>query len=435
MIKKILFLFFFINILIAKDCYSILTKVGLFTPVYPYNFKNYRHLIKIKDNEYIKSKILWDDNLAYVGCFKTFDEVKYVLNHLNFNFKNPKIVYHKVNFEDKYVIFPNKADVNSTNIDKLIDKYKPKKLIKYFPKKFYGNGIDIVDIDKFLIVPPINLYELYKYYKKHHYNQKILVLYNGVYNLEYIYKKIHNSNIIKKINNNTYIIKYPIYISPTAKLIINNKNVLLEAVPNPVFIMYHGNFYAKNSKFIAWNLIKNKYAKREKIPKEKLLLIGVHTPRPYILGLSGSVSYFINNVFRGLGFHSTTATFGVSIVNFPNDIYINNLLFNYLNRRGKPTGYYIGNIMYDNMMGFYCSNAYKVVLVGNLMYDNIIYNIDPHDYSDYLIIVRNITTKAKNAHGIVVSRSVNHVTIAENITFNNHSAGIMLDRNSNYGYI
>ncbi len=435
MIKKILFFFFFISFSVAGECYSILTQTGVFTPVYPYNFKTYTSFVEPQCN-LLNQRIIFDTNLSYVGCYKTYKEANYTLHHLKFNFLDPKIIKHKVRFKDQYVIFPNGTYVKARNIDRVIQKYKPSKIIAKYPKHFYGEGIDFVNIEKIVFMPAVNLYEFYKFYKKHNLSRKVMILYNGVYSIDYLYKKINNPKIIQKVSKNTYILKMPLYISPTATLVINNKKLLLETVPKPIFIMYHGKIYAKNSKFIAWDVEHYRYAKREKIPESKILMIGIQKPRPYFIGLKGSKSYFVNNLFKGLGFHSTSATFGIALLSFPTYGNINNFnLFLYLSKRNKPEGIYVGNTMTKNMMGFYCSRAKNSVLIGNLMYDNKIYNIDPHDYSDNLWIVRNITSKAGHAHGIVVSRQVDYSVIAQNMTFNNHSAGIMLDRLSNHNFI
>jgi len=435
MTKKLFVLLTAVITLYAGKCYSILTQTGLFTPVYPYNFRDNPNFREVKCN-LLDDRIVWDNNLSYVGCYKTYKDANYTLHHLKFNFVTPKIVEHNVTFKDQYVIFPTTSTVKPKNVNKIISKFKPQILEKNFPTKFYGNGIDFIDITKITFMPTVNLYDFYRFYRKHNLSTKVMVLYNGVYSIDYLYQKIHNPSILKKIDDKTYILKVPLYISPTAKLVVNNKTLLLETTPKPVFIMYHGDIYAKNSKFITWNLKDNNYDKREHIPEEELLLIGLQKPRPYFIGLTGSKTYFINNYFKGLGFHSTSATFGIALLHFPKDLIVNKYnLFTFLNQRGLPKGYYIGNTMVDNMMGFYCSEAKNTAIIGNLMYDNLIYNIDPHDYSEGLIIARNITAKAKHAHGIVISRQVNHTIIAQNFSFNNHSAGIMLDRLSNYNYI
>ncbi len=435
MIKKIILFSVVVISLYAGKCYSILTQTGLFTPVYPYNFRNNPNYMDMKCS-LLDDRIIWDNNLSYVGCYRTYDDANYSLHHLKFNFVTPKIVEHNVTFRDQYVIFPNPTNVKMKNINALISKYKPNNLLKKFPKNFYGDGIDFVDISKITFMPTVNLYDFYRYYKKHNLSTKIMVLYNGVYSIDYLYQKIHNPSILKKINDNTFVLKVPVYVSPTAKLVINNKTILLETTPKPVFIMYHGEIYAKNSKFITWNLRNNSYDVRENIPEEELLLIGKQKPRPYFIGMSGSKSYFVNNYFKGLGYHSTSATFGIALLHFPKDYLINKFnLFTYLNNKGLPVGFYVGNTMVNNMMGFYCSETKGTAVIGNLMYDNLIYNIDPHDYSENLIIARNVAAKAKHAHGIVISRQVDNTIIAQNFSFNNHSAGIMLDRLSNHNLI
>jgi len=434
MIRKFLILLIFV-FLDARSCYSILTETGLFTPVYPYNFigsPNYKE----SKCQVLDERITWESNLSYVGCYKRFEDANNTLHNLNFNFKNPKIVKHKISLKDQYVIFPTKSGVRHKNIDRMLEPYKPDKIIRKFPARFYGRGIAYLDMGKITFMPSVNLYDVYRYYKKHGYSRKVLIVYNGVYSLEYLYRLVNNSAVIEKKDKNTYIIKKPLYISPTATLVIRDKKVLLESSPKPVFIMYHGKMYAKNSQFIAWNVKTDTFDKREYIPENELLFVGLQKPRPYFIGLAGSRTYFVNNLFEGLGFHSTTASFGVSLIYFPKDLVLDRYtLLSFLNSRGLPEGYYIGNTMRKNMMGFYCSEAKNTALIGNLMYDNLIYDIDPHDYSHHLIIARNITAKAEHAHGIVISRQVNHTVIAQNMSFNNHSAGIMLDRLSNHNLI
>ena len=431
--KKALFLIILsVLILKAGECYSIRTQTGLFTPVYPYNFKDNMNYIENKC-EIFSEDISWESNLSYVGCYRYKKDAEYALKTMKFNFKNPEIIKHKIRFDDQYVIFPSDSKVSEKNINRLLLKYKPSRILKKFPTKFYGNSFDIINLHHVTFLPSINLYEVYRYCKKHGSDDKLLVLYNGVYNLEMLRKLINNKDIIEK-RGRSYVIKIPIYISPTAKLVISNKRVLLETKKIPAFILGNGDMYFKNSEFLTWDSKRWRFAKREHIPEEELLLIGKQDPRPYILGLAGSKTYFVNNTFTGLGYHSTVATFGIGLLNFPKIMPYTSLL-SIINRGIKPTGAYIGNTMYKNMMGFYCSEADRAVLIGNLMYDNKIYNIDPHDYSNHLIIARNITARARHAHGIVVSRQVDYTVIAQNMSFNNHSAGIMLDRLSNHNLI
>lgn len=226
------------------------------------------------------------------------------------------------------------------------------------------------------------------------------------------------------------------YIAPTATLVIKNKTLLLESFPKPVFVMYHGNLFIKNSKIYAWNIKNNRYYPHPYIPEKKLLLIGTQRPRPYFLGLAGSKTIFLNNVVRGLGFHDTVGTFGIALVHYPKDIIFKlSSLYTFLGSRPKVTGIFIGNDIYDNMMGFYTNEAKNVILIGNNFHNNIIYDVDPHDYSKNLIIARNITYNTHHAHGIVISRHVENSIIAENFSFKNHSAGIMLDRLSNHNIV
>jgi len=420
--NKIVFIFLVIVNIYARSCYSIKTDVGVYTPIYPYNFDSNQNRCSL-----LNKKIIFKGKYGYIGCFKTYDKAKNFFETFKFNYKNPQIVKHNV-FSNHYIVFPKNANIQNVTLN--LNKYKPQNIISKFPYHYYGNGISFQKISNSTFLPTLNAYDFYRFYKKHHLSQNIMILYNGVYSIDYLYKKINNSSILQKISKNKFILKIPIYISPTATLVVKNKTLLLETTPKPIFIMYNGKFYAKNSKFITWNIAKNSYDKREYIDSDKLLLVGLQKPRPYILGMENSKTYFVNNLFDGLGFHSLVATFGISLVSMSQKDNFNLSIFTHINNLVKPTGIYVGNIIKNNMIGFYSSNVKNVTIIGNLYYDNLIYDIDPHDYSTNFIIARNITLNAKNAHGIVVSRGVNHSIITQNISLNNNSTGIMLDRSS-----
>ncbi len=432
--RKILIisLLIFFDFASAKNsCYSIKTEVGLFTPIYPDNMLLQRtcHLKELP-LEFFGDK-------AYIGCYKTQKEAYIRFNFLKrvgFRFKNEKIVKITPMRHTKFIIFPYFAKSTQRKLTKYkkeflskIDNLMPKKLVKKIPKHFYGNGIEVKNIDSISLLPIPNIFTYYKYYKKYHLSMRMIVLYNGIYSLNDIYKKF--PSLIRKISKNRFLIRVPIYISKTASLVIQNSKVLLESKPKPIFIMYHGNLYINNASFIVYNAKTKSYAKREKIPKEEILLVGKQKPRPYFLGLSNSYTLFLNSTFKGLGFHNSVSTFGISLAQLPTSIlHVSNVL-NFL-RTKRPEGTYVGNEMYDSMMGFYSSNAQNVNIVGNYIHDNIIYNIDPHDYSEHLLIARNLLSKAHYAHGVIISRGVTKTFIAQNISIRNHSNGIMLDRMS-----
>lgn len=428
----IISLLLFFDFALAKNiCYSIKTEVGLLTPIYPDNMFSQR-TCKLKE-----LPLNFSGNEAYIGCYKTKKEVynRYdFLRRVGFHFKNEKIVKITPTQDTKFIIFPYFAKSTQKKLTKYkkeflskLDDLTPKKLIKKIPKHFYGIGIEVKNIDSISLLPIPNIFAYYKYYKKHHLSMKMIVLYNGIYSLDNIYNKF--PNLIKKISKNRFLIKVPIYISKSASLVIQNSKVLLESKPKPIFMMYHGNLYINNSKITTYNTETKSYAKREKIAKDEILLVGKQKPRPYFLGLSNSYTLFLNSIFRGLGFHNSVSTFGISLAQLPTSIlHVSNIL-NFL-RTKRPKGAYVGNEIYDSMMGFYCANAKNVNIVGNYIHDNVIYNIDPYDYSENLLIARNLLSKAHYAHGVIISRGVTKTFIAQNISIKNHSNGIMLDRMS-----
>ncbi|BAF69302.1 right-handed parallel beta-helix repeat-containing protein [Nitratiruptor sp. SB155-2] len=425
--------------LVAGYCYSILTKVDSSTPVSENYFYNPYAPPQKRCNLFLKPPLFRKANLAYVGCYKKKERAQKALETLHFNFKDPKIVYHKVYDGIPYVIFPQNSYLSLTKakhyLQNIYRRYTPYNVLRKFPNRFYGNGIELYDLDKADFIPSINLYSFYAFHNRG--NRKILVLYDGVYSLEYLYNKLQNPRLIKKVDSKTYEINIPIFVSSTAKLVIKNKTVRLQTLPKPIFIIYYGNLYLANSRFITWDMRKNRYCPREYIPKRKILYINYEKPRPYFLGLPGSKSYFVNNIFNGLGFHSTSATFGIGLLSPKRHDYIpySQAMYYFLSHANAPTGAYIGNDISNSTMGFYTNGAKNAIYLGNFTYNNTIYNFDPHDYSQNLVIAKNLVMNAKIAHGIIVSRGVEHSYMVDNIALNNHSNGLMVDRLSNNNII
>ncbi len=420
--KKIFLLFFLFYFSYGWSCYSILTKVDDTTPVAPI------------DTQRVKVCNVFHDTLeinvskAYYGCYRYKKEAEYALKHSNFHFIEPKIVHHKVKRSDLYVIVPRKSGINKIKklqeLKKIYKENTPEKLLKKFPKKTYGRHFALEDARRLYFLPSYNMF----YYKKYSFLQdKLLILYDGVYSLEELSKIFKKQEYIKKTKNG-YLINISIVVSPTATLIIKNKKVLLEGYPNVVNIFYFGNLYINNSEFIVWDRKHKQYLSRENLPKDKVLFINYERPRPYILGLAGSEAIVLNSVFRGLGYHSVTATFGFSLAYLPSNN-LKNPFYMFLSYK-KPSIKFIGNEVYDCSMGFYTNGAENSLFLGNFFHDNVIYNFDPHDYSKNLVCARNISLRAKYANGLIISRQVNNSVFAENISLKNHSNGIMLDRNS-----
>lgn len=438
-IAIVLFSIFFSTLFAKNECFLIKTQIGAYTPVYePNTFVQNKRCAIDGENLYFNHKT------AYIGCYKTKKEALKIYESLkksHFNFKNEKIIKKKPDAKMTYIVFPYFSSTLKSNLRKkekeylkIIKNVDVKRITYQIPDKFYGNGIEIVKFDKLPFLPVSSIYSFYRYYSKHNFKKSILVLYNGVYSIEYLYKFLHNKKIIDKIAPNKYIIKIPIYISPSASLVIDKKTILLETKPKPIFVMYHGKLYVNHSGIFAWDIDKNKIASRKNFFHEEVLMIGKQNPRPYILAMANSETVFLNSEFAGLGFHDSVATFGISLARLPTQYFKRNSLVYWL-RKYEPKGVFIGNTIHDNMMGFYTNNARNVLILGNYFYDNIIYDIDPHDYSSDLIIARNVVKNAKFAHGIVMSRGVKSSFVFQNIAYKNKGNGIMLDRSSDKNII
>ena len=428
--KRLFLIIIFAIEIYAKNCYSISTEIGSFTPVAPMQKNNNRSC------NLLNGKIYYNIKRAYIGCFKKYKDVLYTLNHTSIPLKNPKIIYHKLSKKDVYIVAPYLPYVDKkemlNDLKKAYKNNKPKLLLKKFPKKFYGNGFKIIDAKKAKFLPIFNIYYLRKYAKKKHYTNKFLILYNGVYSLEELSKKPSLKKYIIRLPHHKIKLNISLIISPTASLVINNKTVLMEGYPKVSIVFYFGRLYINNSKFYVWNDKKNRKLPREYVPEDKILFSDYEKPRPFFLGLTGSKAIVLNSLFEGLGYHSSVGTFGFSLSNTPSEGLFNSASFamHFFMHSDMPSIKFIGNEVKNCTMGFYTSDAANSVFIGNYFHDNMIYNYDPHDYSHNLICASNVGIGAKHAHGFIVSRYVNHSIIANNISLKNHSCGIMLDRTS-----
>ncbi len=314
-------------------------------------------------------------------------------------------------------------------------KYTVAALKKKVPKKIYGQDINLLPVQSLYFIPSSSIIEMNRAWKATGRQwPKAIVLANGVYDLERIKRLISNPNIFKKINDKTYISYHPIYIAPTATLVIDNKELRL-SISNGVFVIANGKIFATDSVLTSWDEIADNYGARKPIPKKKLLFYGNQFPRPYFLMLNGSEFYAANSIFRGLGYKGQTGSFGFSMNYSLPSTSTHRVSTDFLKKLKKPTGWLIGNTFEHNFFGYFSNGANNVVILGNTYLNNLIYNIDPHDYSSNLLIARNLSYKAKHSHGIIISREVNNTTIAENLALKNYGSGIMLDRNSEHNLI
>lgn len=317
-----------------------------------------------------------------------------------------------------------------------LDRYTVEYIRKQEPNKRDGHDISLLPLQHLYTFPSKNYFELVNALRKNqlNYNPEVIFIANGVYDLDDVVSQINDNTIIKRINDKTYISYRPIYIAPTASLKINGVELRL-SLSDAVFIAYNGDFYVIDTTITSWNEATDNYGINNNIRKEDLLMFGTQEARPYLLGMRGSTSYFANSIFQGLGYKGPSTfgiTFSTSISEQNSDNYS---LYGVLKKLKKPEGYIIGSIIQNCFFGFYSNRAGKVILVGNTFRNNIVYNVDPHDYTENLVVARNLVYGAKNAHGIIISREVNHSTIMENIVLANKASGIMLDRKCEHNKI
>ncbi len=304
----------------------------------------------------------------------------------------------------------------------MLIKYKPKKVLSSFPKNFHGEKIDLVPVGIASFLP------LNEYFVKWGKNskQKFIFLGAGVYSLDMIWNKLKGKDVISK-KGNIFTLHAPIFISKDSTLVIKNQELRLNVDKAPVIV--NGKLYIGNSKIIAWDTKKNKYAEQHKYSKEDFYLYGKVSPRPYIIGIRDGKLIFVNSLIKGLGYRGLFGSFGVGLSTWTTK-QIKFGLLNKLLGSSCSSGIFIGNEFADNYMGFYSNEACNVVFIGNYVHDSLQYGFDPHDWSKNMIVAYNYFKKTKKAHGIVFSRFVNG-TIFGNILENNYGAGIMLDRCSN----
>jgi len=412
--------------LFAKGCFSIITTLDNSLPVNPFISQE-----EVSSSESCKKEKFSVIPLkkAYYGCYKTKQKALNVLNNPPFNFINPKIIYRIDNDKEPSIISPEKSTLSSSKIEKTLTqfkiKYRPDNLEKKLPTHFYGNGIDILNIDQIDFLPFINLYA---YYKTSH-QKKVLIIYDGVYTLEMIYKKLKNNNYIQKINKGSYAIKIPLIISPTAKLIIQNKTLYLQSDIKSVFIFYYGELYLFHNKIYAWDFTHNKPAYHQTNSKENIFRYTYTKQNVFITGLTGSKTYFVDNIFQGISSYSPLTSSGISLLDFPKKekYFSTNGAFEYfLSQSDSPTGYYIGNDVTKSIMAFQAIHAKNVIYLGNYIYDNLLYGFNAQKSSKNILFGYNIALNSQKSHSVYLSDQTNNSTVTNNIILDNNGSGIML---------
>ena len=86
--------------------------------------------------------------------------------------------------------------------------------------------------------------------------------------------------------------------------------------------------------------------------------------------------------------------------------------------------------IHHNYFGIYTYGGHGIRIVNNQINDNVMYGIDPHDDSDFLLIDGN-DVHDNGTHGIICSQRCDNIVIRNNFSHDNGGNGIMLHRNTN----
>ena len=246
----------------------------------------------------------------------------------------------------------------------------------------------------------------------------MITLESGVVDLALLYDHLHNlglNDYIVRQPNRTYLLRRPLIIGPNATLVVSGSDTaeLRLSVEAGAYIVNSGRAFFVDTRVMSWSEENQRAAIVEK---------EANSFRPFYASWSHSETNMANTDFTGFGY-SNSKSYGLSISSGPRQ-------FERMQSRDykRPTGIIVDNSFRNFLYGFYSYEADNVVLVGNEYIDNLVYGIDPHDRSRWLMIAYNTAYDTHKKHGIIISREVNNSTILGNITFDNHGSGLMVDR-------
>ena len=215
-----------------------------------------------------------------------------------------------------------------------------------------------------------------------------------------------------------YLARRPILVNPGATLHIDEKTQDLRlSSEHGAFLINDGKLFITDSRVTAW---REQDSRQDWFEKKGQF-------RPFLNSWGGTETYIVNSVISSLGY-TGSKSYGVSISQYSPAMHP-------IMQREHPTGWLINSLFDDMWYGFYCYEAYDVVLRGNTYRNNIVYGIDPHDRSRRLIIAENTAYGTVQKHGIIISREVNDSWIFNNRSYDNHLSGIVIDRLSHNNLI
>lgn len=239
---------------------------------------------------------------------------------------------------------------------------------------------------------------------------RAIILSNGLVTLQDLARTLPKEYFVE-VQPGTYLARLPILVRHGATLLIDKsvKQLRLGAEKGAL-LSIEGQLMLINSEIIGWNETANRAAEL-KDPKKF---------RPFIVSWGGSDINLIRSRIAHLGYAAKKA-YGLSLSQY-GSLQLQSKVW------PRPTGWIIETTIEDLWYGLYTWEAEDVVMHSNIMRNNILYGFDPHDRSRRLIIANNDVSGTKIKHGIIISREVNDSWIFGNKTYENHKAGIVLDR-------
>ena len=245
----------------------------------------------------------------------------------------------------------------------------------------------------------------------------VIVLRKGLFTPQDLAQRLDPAHFERR-GAGVYIARLPILVGHDATLHINQKTRALRlSEDSGAFLINDGRLFITDSQVLGW---------RESAGAPASFR-GESDFRPFILSWGGTETYIANSRFRSLGY-SESKSYGISISQYTPD------MRKRIQRR-EPTGWIINSHFEDLWFGFYCYEANDVVIVGNEYRNNIVYGIDPHDWSERLIIANNKVSGTRQKHGIIISREVNNSWLFGNSSTENALSGMVLDRQSAHNVV
>lgn len=352
------------------------------------------------------------------------------------------ILLSTVNGEELHEILPTKPNLDTEklqNILSTVDSLTPKNIEASLHLNRKRARVEILPA-WYVNFLPFGEYYI-EWIKKRH-EEKVAIIRNGSLTINELFHILKRKRLAYR-KGRVLVFKVPVYISPGASLTVKGVKWGLGAP-----VITSGLLYINNSQVFPWDLKKNCISVIPKLTYKDYYLVGRMSPRPYIKTLKGGKLIILNSKFKYLGFRGLSSSYGISVVGWPfrkkfvetpvlyllySDKWHHNFGLTRLAKdlkKDKTIGIIVGSDFIENFMGFFSNEADNVFLIGNIYRNNYQYNIDPHDWTKSIIVSYNWVEGAHKAHGIIYSRFVSGAVI-ENVSINNHGAGIMMDRCSN----